>query len=303
MSGSGASEPNGSNLPHLIDQAAQATPGGALASPLNIFVGRLVKSTGSDADAVLRTLKKMALDQTLPKLTDLAFRLARLIGERPEYDRRLTDLLRAAEALIELATKAGETTPDAVTSDYVAYACDPEAEVVRKTIEGKCLTPAGIRACIDSAMELEAELKTADVVSVTDLPADVGRAERKMLRGEITSLSLAAMKDSRASFEYTMARRLARSGSTKANQDYAHLLALIRNEAAEAHDVASLDGEPYGTRMLMDLRERLRRIATEEPATARHLSQQQLLGVLTILSERCDVWWSPAFDVDAEVAA
>jgi hypothetical protein len=293
-------EKNRSNLPYLLSQAAGCDGSGDLPKPLQPFVKALAAKCRSDEGPVVGCLKRVELDSSLPKFTDLVSRLAHRLGERPEYDRTLSDLRRAARALIELATRAGETTPDAVTDDYVAYADDPEAATNKATIEGKCLNLHRVRACIDEALASEAVLQTAEAVALADIPSDTGRSEQKMTRGRITSMSVTAMQDGRASFEWGMARRIQQGRASQADRDYRHLLALVRNEAAEARDLASIAGEPYGTAMLNDIRQRLREIARDEPATARNLNYQQLLGVATVLTERCDIWWSEEFELASE---
>jgi hypothetical protein len=293
---------NRSNLPLLLSQVAGCDPGGSLPSPLESFVKALVDASEADQESVTRCLKRVVLDASLPKFNDLENRLTERLGERPEYDRTLTDLRRAAAALIELATQAGETTVEAVTDDYVSYADDPTAATNEAAIEGKCLSPDRVRARIEEALSSDQVLKTAEAASIAEIPADTGRAEQKMTRGSITSLSLTAMKDNRASFEWEMARRIQRGSPSQADRDYSHLLVLIRNEAAEARDLASPGGEPYGTVMLNTMRQRLRDIATNEPATARRFNQQQLLGVATVLTERCDIWWSEEFELAEEAS-
>ena len=293
---------NRSNLPHLLALAAACQEDGELPTPLRPFVKKLAEKCEKDEKAVVSCLKRVVLDGSLPKFNDLVSRLVERLAERG-YDRPLTDLRRAAAALIELATQAGETTEQAVMDDYIAYAADPGAAAAAATIAGKCLNRDRVCACVDEALAGETVLKTAEAASIAEMPPDTGRAEQKMTRGEITTLSVTAMKDSRASFEWEMLRRIQRGQPERAEDDYNHLLALIRSEAAEARDLAALGSEPYGTVMLNDLRQRLRGIATEEPATARGLNQQQLLGVATVLTERCDIWWSDEFDLAGEDAA
>lgn len=184
--------------------------------------------------------------------------------------------------------------------DYVAYADDPEAVANTATIAGKCLNRERVRACIEAALASEAVLQTADAIALAEMPPDTGRAEQKMTQGEITSMSVIAMQDNRASFEWAMARRIQQGRASQADRDYRHLVALIRNEAAEARDVARAAGEPYGSAMLNDIRQRVRAIARDEPATARYMNYQQLLGVATVLSERCDIWWSAEFELAGE---
>ena len=74
---------------------------------------------------------------------------------------------------------------------------------------------------------------------------------------------------------------------------------IVLGECMEARLAASAEGSPYGTRMLVDVNERLRHAARNEPSTVYCQPYEVLSGVAALLTGACKVWWSPEFDVEA----
>lgn len=80
----------------------------------------------------------------------------------------------------------------------------------------------------------------------------------------------------------------------------AHLSQLegvVLSEYIAASAEASLTGEPFGRRLLSDLFERLRRVATDTPNMVGSEPYQCLQGVACLLSGECKVWWSQQFEI------
>ena len=82
-----------------------------------------------------------------------------------------------------------------------------------------------------------------------------------------------------------------------ADERYQHLKVIVGNECQEAYDLVQREDSPFGQDMLQDVRERIRARHANEPDSFLGCKYEHLLGVVGILTELCDVWWSEPFEV------
>jgi hypothetical protein len=75
---------------------------------------------------------------------------------------------------------------------------------------------------------------------------------------------------------------------------------VVLGECREAHLRARKKPAPYGPAMLIDVQNRLRRIAREETALVGDQSYECLIGMAGLLTHECVVWWSPRFPIEGE---
>lgn len=72
---------------------------------------------------------------------------------------------------------------------------------------------------------------------------------------------------------------------------------VVIGECREAHLRARRASPPYGPAMLIDVQDRLRRIAREEAPLVGDHGYECLIGMAAMLTRECVVWWSPRFQV------
>jgi hypothetical protein len=75
---------------------------------------------------------------------------------------------------------------------------------------------------------------------------------------------------------------------------------VVLGECREAHLRAREKPAPYGPAMLIDIQDRLRRIAREETALVGDHSYECLIGMAGLLTHECVVWWSARFPIEGE---
>jgi hypothetical protein len=75
------------------------------------------------------------------------------------------------------------------------------------------------------------------------------------------------------------------------------LEAMVFGECSEAFLRASLDDGDFGKRMLVDVQDRLRLLASERPQMIGHKEYECLMGVVALLTTECRLWWSPRFPI------
>jgi hypothetical protein len=76
---------------------------------------------------------------------------------------------------------------------------------------------------------------------------------------------------------------------------------VVLGECREAHLRAREKPSPYGSAMMIDVQDRLRRTAREEAALVGNHTYECLIGVAGLLTSECVVWWSPRFHIDPEL--
>jgi len=73
---------------------------------------------------------------------------------------------------------------------------------------------------------------------------------------------------------------------------------VVLAECDEAHLRASQTPPPFGATMLIDVQDRLRRIAETEPTKVCRQPYDLLVGVSGLLTSECKVWWSEHFAME-----
>ena len=75
---------------------------------------------------------------------------------------------------------------------------------------------------------------------------------------------------------------------------------VVLGECREAHLRARQASMPYGPAMMIDVQDRLRRIAREETALIGDHTYECLIGMAGLLTRECVVWWSPRFPIEGD---
>lgn len=73
---------------------------------------------------------------------------------------------------------------------------------------------------------------------------------------------------------------------------------VVLAECDDANLRAAQTAEPFGPAMLIDVQDRLKRIAESEPAKVNRQPYDLLVGVAGLLTSECKVWWSEQFDLE-----
>lgn len=74
----------------------------------------------------------------------------------------------------------------------------------------------------------------------------------------------------------------------------------VLGECREAHLRARQSPEPYGPQMMIEVQDRLRHLAEHRPSFVGNHSYECLIGVASLLTSECRVWWGPRFPIDHE---
>lgn len=76
---------------------------------------------------------------------------------------------------------------------------------------------------------------------------------------------------------------------------------LVQGTCTDAEAIASAKPEPWGLDMYRLVVMRLQHIADNQSAMVYRQPHECLMGIAGLLTEECQVWWSPMFDVEEEL--
>jgi hypothetical protein len=284
------------NLNYVINFLREK-PRANLPKPINILVSKLRERCKCRKDEVISTMAKIRLDGRVPKFEDITAAVACRIGAIPEFrDRMFPELMSAASALINAVLERSALTCNQSIRTHIVFSSDPEDEKVRQTISQKRVTPDLVLTVIKQSLSSAVELRTATPATLASEPFGHHILEEKMAAGGISFLSIDAAKDQLRSAEYLLQQWLHKMGPEAATLRYEQLTVIVKSICSESCDSHYSDVVLFGQPMLNDVRQRLRTAVASDPGVF-DVRYEHLLGVASIATEDCTVWWSKPFQI------
>lgn len=258
-------------------------------------------STIVTEEQVLDVLCIIELQENLPKFEDLESRVARSIQQHYDIgDAGFTDLLLAAKALINKTFEAASLEYLSPKQAYFALCNNPLKERTNGIIDGKRIDREIVETILSANLSFHVLLRSTRKISISELPAGMDILEIKMAKGDISVENINLLKDQKFSSEYLLAQWLGKHGSQKAEKQFTHVSSIVRSECAEARDISMNGSQAYGTKMLIEVRKRLRERYSYDPGLFLGCQYEHLLGMAGILTEMCEIWWSEKFELIKE---
>ncbi|MGB0385149.1 MAG: dsDNA nuclease domain-containing protein [Ardenticatenaceae bacterium] len=301
-------EKKSSNLRYLLKLAKEAveTNSNQLTRPLPGYIKKLIKkidlgpNVSVTSDMILNVLCRVELQDDLPKFDDVESRLANQIlsfydvGEAG-YD----DLLRATKALINKMFEAAALQHVSAKQMYFALYSDPAQARTDAIIDGKRITKQSVEDILTESLFGNTLLSTKNKIEVADLPQGITTLALKMAAGKVSARNIRRIIDFKYSAQILINRWIYKS-PRKANRHYKQLMLIVGNECEEAYDLVQTENKPFGQEMLNEVRQRLRRRLANDPHLFFGCEYEHLLGIVAILTEQCEVWWSEEFTIPGD---
>lgn len=123
---------------------------------------------------------------------------------------------------------------------------------------------------------------------------DLGILAKKMVKGGLAT-QLDMMQWRTLSAERHLLS-LAAQDPDEAAKVLNQLKGIVKGACVDAQTLASARPEPWGVEMYRQVTTRLQRVADHQPDLACQQAYECLIGVAGLLTEECEVWWSPSFD-------
>lgn len=266
-------------------------------------IAKLSSETACESNFVLSVLRKVET-QDWTDMDRYEATLAKAIAnETGNTDQSFDVLNKAADSLINTMLRQSSLPHDSPKTAYFALLENPSAEQIGSIIQEKRITKEIVQRIITNSLQTKMAMQTLKTVEVSDLPKGMQIMELKMAKGGISAQNIDNAKDLKYSAETLLATWMHKYGSEEEEKRYQYLSVIVRNECQEAHDLAEQGSSTFGTRMLIEARKRLRSRHLEE---IRHqcndCAYEHLVGIASILTEECKIWWSKEFQVPGEAA-
>lgn len=289
---------NGKNLEYVIT-VLREKPSANLSGAIKDIVSDLRARCKCPKKNIVSTIGKIRLDGTVPKFEDITLSVASAIGQIPEFtDRMLPDLMNAASALIAGVLERSALTCDKPIRTHIVLSSDPEDLKVKEAVLHKRMSADLVIDVIRENLNGAVGLRTATPESLPAQPFGHHILEEKMSAGGISFQSIDLAKDHLRSAEYLLQQWLHRFGPASATMRYEQLRVIVKTQCIEAYDNRYLDDEPFGRPMLSDVRNRLKSVAESDPASVFNARYEHLLGIASLATQDCAVWWSKEFPID-----
>lgn len=298
------------NLHHLLELAkgVHQEHHPIINGVLSKYIDRITKCLNErnadtiDKHTILNVLGRVRIQEDLPKFDDMESRLVKHIPECYDAgEAGLDDLLKAARVLINRMFEASALQHVSARNMYFSL-FEKKAQVHADTvIAGKRITQEIVNQILRESLSNESLLAAQHPVSISALPKGMRKLEIKMATGKISAPNISRAKDFKFSTEKLLNEWIYKHNPQTANKRFDQLRMIVGNECQEAFDSKFSAQQPFGKEMLTEIRERLRRRLTTNPNLFFECTYEHLLGIVGILTEQCDVWWSEEFEIPGDV--
>ena len=282
----------------FLQHVRGCTTRAAIAAPYDSAFDELLATCGCDADQLLGVLHRMDL----------------IVGpSRGEFDAALSNehIAQLEECQACTAEQLNTFRDELVAVVHRASSLQVTDPIrhLRSLISGQDPDPvlAAKRVAVEEAVIYQK--------STPEKPAFYYSGETSLRLGAGSLVGVIEQKLSAAGLEDDVAylRQRARAAEyslledvTRRPEAYPELLQQIEQrvhgEASEAHLRARQLPAPYGPAMLINVQDRLRRLALEQPGNVGHHGYECLMGVVGLLTDECRIWWGPRFPISREAA-
>jgi Cap4 dsDNA endonuclease len=283
---------NGSNLEHVLATCKKESDGLPIVRKIS------ARKPFIDSTLVAAALRKVELTVT-PGLDDVEARLREQLAMMANFrGRRYDELKEASETLRQQVLDASSLASLSALPEYVALCSNSVASARNQhIIDSKRISKAIVMEALTRGSSLPMLLRSHHVVPLTELPTGMRKMEIKMAAGGLSVSEIDHLKDLKFSAEHLLQGWLYKYGRQRAQELYEHLRVLIRDECLAAQQSSQQAAGLYGSNMLARLRERLQQRAEMQSAETLECGREHLMGMASILTEDCKVWWSAEFDL------
>jgi len=256
----------------------------------------LAEKTESDETVLFNTLKRLDL---IVSLTERAYEdelCQRHISTLPQCRSASAPALSAIlKSLITLLSSAASLETNNPTRDLIGLIHevqgDPYLLAKRVSAENAILA---IRDAYENEIQFSPDLAS---IKLGTIEQKQGTLKEKMNRGGL-SAHFEAMRRRSITAERNLLDLATRpdTGKVKCSQ----IENIVLGECDDAYLRASTYMKPIGPYMLIDVQDRLKKIAEERPKTVYYEPYEVLVGVAGLLTSECKVWWSEQFSLEDE---
>jgi len=255
----------------------------------------LLEKTEATSVALFKVLRRLCFVKT-PERESFIAELAQNHLRELEWCRLPQPRLEAVvRSLIEMVDSASSLSSQDSSRHLARTAgdgqADPQLLNKRITVEDFILRS---RELATPAFRYLPSLTTSPLAQTN---RDLKRFKLKLSRGGLDDYA-DSLRNQTLSAEALFLDLVTRGSEGEA--ELAQIENVVKAECDAAHLRAAQSGKPFGQKMLIDVQDRLQRVAKEESNKVSKQPYEALIGMAGILTESCPVWWSEKFDLEEQ---
>ncbi|MBN1118168.1 MAG: DUF4297 domain-containing protein [Bacteroidales bacterium] len=265
-------------------------------SKSKVWIQSISRNAKCDDNVVISILKKLRLFKGISSIDDIEIKFTKQLSDILHLgDETISSLNVISDFIILHHIKASSLSNLDKLSEYYILCIEPKEEEIKAIIKSKTITKEAIEEIVE---KFKSEPITLCVKDSTGLPKSKESKilELKMDAGNISYDNIQLAKDNMYSFECLITSWLYKYDQNEVEKRYNQVKLIINNESQEAFDETK-STESFGTKMLINLRKRIKERHQREPNIFFNCKHEHLLGLVAILTEECKVWWSDKFDI------
>lgn len=255
----------------------------------------LLKETGGSEEALFNVLRRIGFVRTPDRdsfIAELAQNHLRELDWCQLPQPRLEIVVRS---LIEMADSASSLSAQDPARHYPVRekraGTDPQLLAKQITVEAFILRS---RELAGSSFRYLPSLTTSPLANKNK---DLIRFKSKLNRGGLNDYA-DSLRNQLLSAEAIFLDLATRGPDGQAQ--LSQIENVVKAECDAAHLRAAQGATPFGQRMLIEVQDRLKALAKEDPAKAGKQPYEVLMGMAGLLTEACPVWWSERFDMEEQ---
>lgn len=247
-------------------------------------------------DEVLNVIEKVKIRGAMPQINDIEDKIISVLSQNKELGSTYIRVLKKiVNDIILLHYRASSLKIDDSAYEYYVFENKDEVQRDALIIESKKITKEHIISVISDNISNQSLIKPSTIKSTLDFTPSTLKLEKKLDAGDINIENINLMKEDKYAFETLMTERYYKD-EMNAIKEYNHLRHLMLSECQDSYDRFDKNSV-FGMKMLIDVKDRIKDRLKSDKNSLLNCTPEHILGLVGILTEECQVWWSDKFEV------
>lgn len=245
---------------------------------------------------VINVIKKVRVRGEMPQINDIEDKITSMLSQNVELANTYIRVLKKiVDDIILLHYRASSLKMSDSAYEYYVFENKEDIQKDELVIESKKVTKKHIAKIISENIINQNLIKPATGKSSLDFTPSTVKLEKKLDAGNINVENINLMKDDKYAFETLMTERFYKDEINSINE-YNHLRQIVLSECQDSYD--RFDKKSlFGMDMLINVKDRIKERFKYDKKNLLDCTPEHLLGLVAILTEECQVWWSDKFEI------
>lgn len=245
---------------------------------------------------VLNVIGKVKIRGEMPQISDIEDKIISTLSQNKDLASTFIRVLKKiVDDIILLHYRASSLKINDLAYEYYVFENKEDAQKEALIIESKKITKDNIASIISKNISNQNLIKPSTVKSSLDFTPSTIKLEKKLDAGDINIENINLMKEDKYAFETLMTERYYKDEANAINE-YNHLRHIMASECQDSYDRYDKNSV-FGMNMLIDIKDRIKDRLKINKNTFLECTPEHLLGLVAILTEECQVWWSDKFEI------